>query len=178
MSLACALAARALGAGAWLAAVGVPMLGIESASELGVPVDRLVMVDATGVDDWAERLAAAADGFEVLLTRAPPGANRAIRKLRTRLHARGAVLLVVGLHPPDVSCDIEFSTGSVSWAGIGDGHGRLRSRRVVVRAGGRRIPRPVERDLLLPGPSGRAEPIEPVAVDDRLTSPVIFERAG
>ncbi len=44
-SLATALAAGATAAGAWLAVVDVPWLGVEAAAELGVPLERLVRVD-------------------------------------------------------------------------------------------------------------------------------------
>ena len=44
-SLALALAAEATAAGAWLAVVDVPWLGVEAAAELGVPLERLVRVD-------------------------------------------------------------------------------------------------------------------------------------
>src|SRR5687768_7876313 len=74
-SLALALASRATTAGSWLAVVGVAPIGIEAAGELGVAVDRLVSVDANGCrpDEWADRVAAAADGFELLLTMPPAG---------------------------------------------------------------------------------------------------------
>ena len=49
MSLALALAARATVTGSWLAAVGVPMLGVEAVAELGVPLSRLV-VDRVGCE--------------------------------------------------------------------------------------------------------------------------------
>ena len=44
-SLAVALAAEATVAGAWLAVVDVPWLGVEAVAELGVPLERLVRVD-------------------------------------------------------------------------------------------------------------------------------------
>ena len=44
-SLALALAVEATAAGAWLAVVDVPWLGVEAAAELGVPLERLVRVD-------------------------------------------------------------------------------------------------------------------------------------
>ena len=44
-SLAIALAAEATAAGAWLAVVDVPWLGVEAVAELGVPLERLVRID-------------------------------------------------------------------------------------------------------------------------------------
>ena len=156
MTLALALSARATTTGAWLAVVGVPMLGVEAAAELGVPLERLVRVDTDGRPAaWAERVGAAADGFDLILTRPPAGADRVVRKVRQRLQARGVVMLAVGPTSPGVSCDLELTTTAIDWAGVGDGWGSLYGRRAVVRAGGRRQPRAVERELWLPGPNGR-----------------------
>lgn len=185
MSLALALVARAVTAGSWLAVVGVPMLGIDAAIELGVSPSRLVMVDADGGPSvWADRVAAAADGFELILTCPPPGAERIAGKVRTRLQACGVVMLVVGSGvgvgstSPSVACDLEFTTTAVSWEGLGQGHGYLFGRRATVRAGGRRQPRPIERQLWLPGPHGRVELVEPVD-QERAVAPVIeLSRAG
>lgn len=160
MSLALSLGSRAAATGAWLAVVGVPMLGAEAAGELGVPLERLVMVGTDGRPaTWAERVGAAADGFDLILTRPPAGAERVVRKVRQRLQARGVVLLAVGPTAPGISCDIEFSTASVEWAGVGVGHGSLMGRRAMVRVSGRRMPRSVERELWLPGPHGRVEAV-------------------
>lgn len=168
MSLALALASRAVVAGSWLAVVGVPMLGVEAADELGVPLGRMVSVDVdTRPATWADRVAAAADGFDLILTRPPPGAERVVRAVRTRLQARGVVLLAVGPTSPGVSVDVEFTTSSTEWSGLGQGHGALMARRAMVRAAGRRLPRPVERELWLPGPRGRVE-----VVADAIDRPV------
>ena len=162
MSLSLALAARATATGSWLAAVGVPMLGVDAVAEFGVPLSRLVSIDADGGPSaWAERVGAAADGFDLILTRPPAGAERAVRKIKQRMQARGVVLFAVGPISPGVSCDVEFTTTSVEWAGIGRGHGSLMGRRAVVRVGGRRVPRPVERELWLPGPAGGLAVVEP-----------------
>lgn len=155
MSLALSLAARATVTGSWLAVVGVPMLGVEAVAELGVPLSRLVAVDTDGRPAaWAERVGAAADGFDLILTRPPAGADRVVRKVRQRLQARGVVMIAVGPSSPGIACDVEFTTTAVSWEGVGRGHGSLTGRRATVRIGGRRVPRPVERELWLPGPTG------------------------
>ncbi len=157
MSLALALAARATVTGSWLAVVGVPMLGVEAVAELGVPLSRLVAIDSDGRPaTWAERVGAAADGFDLILTRPPAGADRVVRKVRQRLQARGVVLIAVGPSSPGIACDVEFSTTATAWEGVGRGHGSLMGRRATVRVGGRRVPRPVERELWLPGPTGGA----------------------
>jgi hypothetical protein len=177
-SLALALAARATRSGSWLAVVGVAPIGIEAAGELGVAIDRLVSVDADARQpaEWADRVAAAADGFELVLAMppaVPPArAERAIRKVRQRIQARGAVLLMISSAATSsaatratagsgIGADVVLEVTAGEWEGLGHGHGSLRRRRVVVRASGRRVPRPVERELWLPGVTGRAELIEP-----------------
>lgn len=176
-SLAFALVARPVTDGAWLAVVGLPDLGIEAAVEHGVPADRLVAVDADTPTSWAERIAAAADGFELILAAQPRGADRVMRKLRQRLQARGGVLLLV---PPGrssgvagIGCDVDLTTSGAVWVGIGAGHGRLVARRVTIEAAGRRMPRPVAIDCWLPGPDGRVDVVQtgaqPLPIDDRRT---------
>ncbi len=179
-SLALALASRATATGSWLAVVGMAPIGIEAAGELGVAIDRLVSVDANGCPpgDWADRVAAAADGFELILTRPPAGVERVIRKVRQRVQARGVVLLTVSSGDSGVGADVGLETrvtlGTTAggWEGLGRGHGHLRRRRVVVRASGRRVPRQIERELWLPGATGRPELIETVdeTVDETTTA--------
>lgn len=183
VSMALALAARATTTGSWLAAIGVPVLGVEAVAEFGVPLERLVVVETDGRPGaWAERVGAAADGFDLVLTRPPTGAERVLRKVRQRLQAHGVVLLAVGPSTPGLACDIEFTTTAVEWAGLGSGHGSLAARRAHVRVGGRRMPRPVERELWLPGRCGGVHAVDQgergspeISVHDE---PVELSRAG
>ena len=158
-SLAFALVARAVAEGAWVAVVGVPAVGVEAAGDLGVPLGRVVVVDVDvdgGPSVWAERVAAAADGFEVIVTHPPVGAERVVRRVRQRLQSNGVVLVAVDpATVPSMGCDLDLVTSRIAWQGIGQGAGYLVARRVMVKVGGRRAPRPVERELLLPGPDGR-----------------------
>ena len=186
-SLALALASRATTTGSWLAVVGMAPIGIEAAREMGVAIDRLVSVDANGcrADEWADRVAAAADGFELILTMphwppaGPPSrVERVIRKVRQRVQARGVVLLIVdsGASHSGAGADVVLDVTAGEWEGLGRGHGHLLRRRVVVRASGRRVPRPVERELWLPGIAGRPELIEPATA--ATAERVELERAG
>jgi hypothetical protein len=68
-----------------------------------------------------------------------------------------------------ISADVMLEVTAGEWEGLGRGHGHLHRRRVVVRASGRRVPRPVERQLWLPGITGRAELIEPVPATTAVT---------
>jgi hypothetical protein len=158
-----ALAARAVSDGSWLAVVGIDDFGIEAATELGIPAERVVAIAATTSQEWAERTAAAADGFELILTALPAGAERAIRKIRQRIQARGSVLIVVPRGPETrgvTGADVEITTTDGEWFGIGAGHGHLVARRVAVRSSGRRVPRPVTVDCWLPGPDGRVDVVQ------------------
>jgi hypothetical protein len=160
-SLALGLISRAVSTGSWVAFVGAPMVGLEAADEFGVSLARVVLVDVDGSTSvWAERVAAAADGFDLIVTCPPVGAERVARRVRQRLQAKGVVLVAVSASTPSLACDLELSSTSVAWAGIGQGAGHLMARRVTVAVSGRRIPRPVERELLLPCPNGRLRIID------------------
>jgi hypothetical protein len=159
-SLAVALAAEATVAGAWLAVVDVPWLGVEAAAELGVPLERLVRVDAADTP-WADLLAAVLDGFELVVTRVPRRLNATtLRRVQARVQAREAVLIAVG-EPGPLSADIMMDASSPVWEGVEHGWGHLRGRRVTVTSSGRRVPRPRRTELWLPGPDGTVTTAEP-----------------
>ena len=171
-SLALALVALPAAGGAWVAMVGLPDLGVEAAVEHGLPPERLVSVDARSTSEWADRLVAAADGIDLLLTTPPADADRVVRKLRQRIQAKGSVVVFVPAghgpaHPvaPMSGVDVDLITTGASWIGIGEGHGRLTARRVTIRAGGRRLPRPVTIECWLPGPDGRVDVVQTGTVD-------------
>jgi hypothetical protein len=140
-STALALVAAAVTAGAWMAVVDLPTIGLDAASELGVPLERIVAIGTDGDPArWIDVVAAAADGFDVLLVHVPselPAA--AVRKLAVRLRQRDVVTVVLG-DPGAMACDGVLHTDAPQWSGLGDGHGHLRERRVVVQASGRRLP--------------------------------------
>lgn len=182
-SFALSLVAEAVRAGAWLAVVDLPWLGIEAAVELGVPAERLVRVDAgtpdggVGRDErgelWGEVLGAVLDGFDLVLTRVPPRVPAGLaRRLQTRLRTRGGVLVLVG-EPRALSADLTFGSGEVRWDGVGTGYGHLRARRVGVEVAGRRVPRARRAELLLPASGGglAAAVPEPVAFPPRPVPP-------
>lgn len=170
VSVAGALVAGAARAGSWVLLLGAATVGLEALAELGVPLHRVVAVETdTGPAAWAERLAAAADGFELILTVPPRGAERVERKVRQRLQARGAVLIAIttisaaGPTRGAVGRDLSLTTVAPRWVGIGSGHGRLVAREVDVVVAGRRMPRAVHRTLWLPGPDGRVDVASTVA---------------
>jgi hypothetical protein len=149
-SLALALAAPAVAAGSWLAAIDVPTIGLDAASEFGIALERVVAV-RTETTRWPDVVAAAADGFDLLLVRVPADVSpSAMRKVATRVRQRDVVMLVLG-DPGALSCDGVLDAGGGEWAGLGDGHGHLQQRRVVVEATGRRLHGRRRCRLALPG---------------------------
>jgi hypothetical protein len=152
-SLGLTLVAPAVRAGAWLAVVDLPAIGLDAASELGLPLERVVAIDTgRSAERWPEIMAAAIDGFEMLLTCTPAEVHpSAMRKVATRVRQRGAVMIVLG-EPGAVHSDGDLHTASSGWTGVGDGHGHLRERTVQVQASGRRFPGRCRRELVIPPP--------------------------
>jgi hypothetical protein len=163
-SLALALAIEATVAGAWLAVVGMPWLGVEAAAELGIPLERLVRVDP-GDSDWADITAAVLDGFEVVITPVPRRLPAApLRRVQARVRAREAVLVAVG-DPGPLAADVVVESSTQMWEGIENGWGHLCGRRVTVEVSGRRVPRRRRADLWLPASGGGVAAVEePAAV--------------
>ncbi|MDA3031334.1 MAG: hypothetical protein O3B90_03300 [Actinomycetota bacterium] len=146
------LVAAAVTAGSWLAVIDVPTLGLDAASELRVPLERIVAIDtslgeepseanvAERADRWADVVAAAADGFEVMLTRVPAEVTAStMRKVAIRLQQRGVVMLVLG-DPGSLVCDGVIDTTEQVWSGVGVGWGHLQQRTVDMSISGRRAP--------------------------------------
>lgn len=152
MSLLLALLAAATAEGAWAAVVGVPDLGVLAAVEAGVAVSRLALVPAPGPES-SPVAAALLDGMSlVALSGAEQLPSGARRSLAARARQRGSVLLPLGRWP---GADVELGCRTDGWHGAEAGHGRLRSREVLVRATGRgAAARPRVARLLLPGPGG------------------------
>ncbi|MCU0260767.1 MAG: hypothetical protein MUE78_07090 [Ilumatobacteraceae bacterium] len=151
-SLALTLVAGASAAGSWLALVGVPTVGTAAAAELGVALERVVRVEADPRQpaEWAERVAAALDGFDLVITRLPTSADRVVRSVRQRVAQRGAVLVTVDDAAPSADRHDLVLDATARWEGLGLGHGHLRHRHLAVRLSGRRAPRPVTAELALP----------------------------
>ena len=178
-SLALALVARASATGSWVAAVGVPSLGLVAADELGVALERLVMVAAPERDAWGGVVAALIDGFDVVILQPGRGGVRPVdaRRLVARCRERGTVLLQLGTGWPE-GADVVLEIGRARWEGVDDGHGHLQARKVRIEGGGRgeaAVPRRV--DLWLPGPTGGVEgvlssPVAPTAPAARPRRPL------
>ncbi len=121
-------------ANAWSALVGMPEIGLLAAAELGVDLDRLVLIPDPGID-VLQILSVLADGVDIIVSVPPKALPPArIRVLTARLRQSGAVLLVTGQWP---GADLVLNARIENWTGIGRGHGRLRDRELIVEVGGR-----------------------------------------
>jgi hypothetical protein len=153
-ALALALVAGASAAGSWVAAVGLPDLGIVAAAETGVVLERLALVPGPGARAWPTVVAALLDAIDVVLVRSPPGLPAAqARRLTARARERGAVLVPLGPWPEPA--DLRLAVTASTWHGLGQGHGSLHSRVAEVVATGRGAATRERRTLLwLPSPDG------------------------
>jgi hypothetical protein len=114
-SLALALGSAASSAGSWLAVAGVPALGLSAVGELGVDLDRLLVVADPPVGSWATVVAALLDAVDVVVA-SPPSRLAAAdaRRLSARVRERGAVLCTLGdawPQPADVRLTVTGPAG-------------------------------------------------------------------
>lgn len=178
-SLALAAVSAASADGAWVAAIDMSSLGLVAALEMGIAIERFVLVAAPDAEPgpdseatlWATAVAALVDAFEVVLvrtgTRVPA---RDARRLAARTRERDAVLVQVGSDDWPERADVTLTVpdGAVRWEGLGEGHGHLQGRRVTVVGGGRReAARPRSVDLWLPSAAGEVEVAPPAPVELR-----------
>jgi hypothetical protein len=160
-ALALALVAGASAAGSWVAAVGLPDLGIVAAAESGIALERLALVPTPGARAWTTVVAAFLDAVDVVLVRSPAGLPPAqARRLAARARERGAVLVPLGAWSEPA--DLRLAVTSSTWQGLGQGHGRLQARQVEVVAAGRGAATRERRVLLwLPSSNGAITPAAP-----------------
>jgi len=149
-SLALALLAGPSRGGAWCAVVGMPDFGVEAAAELGVVLERTILVPEPG-EAWLEATAALVDVASLVLVR--PGGRvpeGVAAKMSARLRKRGAALVALGPWP---RAEAAAQILAPRWTGLGRGEGHLRAREVVVEV--RRGAGPPRRTtLLFPGADG------------------------
>jgi recA bacterial DNA recombination protein len=149
-SLAFALLAQATTDGMWCAVVGPPDLGMVAAAELGVDLERLVVVAAPGARA-ATAIGALVEGCDVVLLRLPVAMTRTeMLRLSARARQRRVLVMLLGdprsralawPEAPDITVRIRSSV----FYGIEGGSGRIAGRRVELetihrRAAGSRAP--------------------------------------
>lgn len=161
-TLALALVAGASVGGSWIAVVGVTSLGLLAAAELGVCLERMVLIATPEPAMWSTVVAALLDAFDVVVVcpehRIRPADHR---RLQARCRERGAVLVQVGGRPdawPERP-ELQLTVVDQAWRGLGLGHGHLQARRATIEVSGRRQADRTRRvELWLPGPDGRVAP--------------------
>ena len=160
-SVGLAMVGAAIGADGWVACVGLESLGLVAADELGLRLDRLIMVETPEPSQWATVMAALVEAVDVICIgpAASVGGRRHLRdarRLSARAREQGCVLFHFdGGRAWPQGLDVVLEARSRGWSGIGEGYGHLRSRRLAVEACGRRSmakPRTVE--VLCPGEGG------------------------
>lgn len=134
------LAASAVARGAWCAVVDLPDLGLAAAAELGVPLERTVVVPRSG-PDAAAVLGAVVDGVDVVvLGQGAALADRERRTIASRVRVREAVLLTSAPWP---GADVLLEVVPRAWHGIGQGSGVLQAGELAITAHHRRVGRSV-----------------------------------
>lgn len=134
-ALALALLAPVSATGAWCAAAGFPALGLTAAAEAGIDLGRLVLIPDLG-KDWANVVATALDGFDILLLRPPRQAPAGpARRIAARARERRSTVLVLGGWPNQV--DLRLRIERSDWSGLDQGYGRLTGRHAAIVADGR-----------------------------------------
>lgn len=172
-SLALALLAGSSAAGSWTAMVGLPSVGLVAAGELGVSLGRVALVAAPAGDALGGVVATLVDAFDLVLVgvRLRPGDSR---RLAARAKERGAVLVHIGNGggtAREAGPEVRLTVTDAEWQGVGDGHGHLQARRVVVTAEGRgAAARQRQVELWLPGADGEVAIASP--------SPVVRQLRG
>jgi len=161
-SLALALLAGPSQAGSWCAAVGLPSLGLVAAAEVGIALERFPLVARPG-DEWPAVVAALVEAVDVVLVCLPRHVRTGdARRLVAKARDRGAVLVTTGGSPGALAADVRLSVAGAAWEGLGEGHGRLRARRMDVVANGRGAAARERRvSLWLPASGGGVETASP-----------------
>lgn len=175
--LALALAAGVAGTQRWVACVGCDRLGLVAAHELGLGWERLVLVEPDSPPVWPGALAAAIDGFDIVIV-GDTGllGERHRRVLVARAKERSCLLITIqpaGTAAGGWPVDVRLRVAAKRWAGLDDGSGYLRQRQLRVEASGRgALAQARYLDVWLPGPGGPpksvGQPPERIEVADRV----------
>ncbi|NNK92600.1 MAG: hypothetical protein HKO87_09225 [Acidimicrobiia bacterium] len=142
-----ALLAGVTTSGGWIAAVDVPGIGLAAARDVGVAIERIVVVSSPDAGEWSTVVAALIGAVDVVVFDSPRHrvAPSEHRRLASRARERGSVLLELATSSRPVRLesqlqyDLAFSTRPLAWEGLGNGHGCLRGRALDVAVSGRRL---------------------------------------
>ncbi|MEY2469382.1 MAG: hypothetical protein QOF21_2080 [Actinomycetota bacterium] len=144
-----ALAAGVVPPDGWVAAVGVPSIGVLAAAEAGLALDHLVFL-AAPTTVWGTIAVAAVDAFDVVVLAVPARPRMAeVRRLAGRARERGTTVIATGAGARTWGGEARITTSAAVWHGVGDGHGFLRTCEVTVELDGRGSVRARQVDLTL-----------------------------
>jgi hypothetical protein len=115
--------------GVWCAVVGMPDVGLAAAEDMGVNLDRLILIPSPD-SRWLSVVSALIDvvGIVALGTHAAPS-DRMLSTLAGRLREREATLLVRSRWP---RVEARIGVDTHTWRGLGSGHGVLHEHRVRI----------------------------------------------
>ncbi len=163
-SVAMAMAGGLLDNDGWMAIVGVEELGLLSAAEVGVRLDRVLLIETPPSTQLATVVASLVEVMGVIaISPHRQVSNRDARRLAARSREQGATLFLLdgGRYWPQ-ALDLTITTKPERWEGIGQGHGHLQWRQLSVEAVGRRSSaRQRQVSILLPGPDGGLASVDP-----------------
>jgi len=111
-----------------------------AAWEVGIPVERLVVVRCGDLVQWGRVVATLLDGMRAIYAEVPRGAKEpALRKLAALARTRRTPMILRSLDAglPSGVTHLHFEGRRVVWEGAERGHGRLRRRRSLVIASGK-----------------------------------------
>lgn len=133
--LALSMLSEASASGAWCGVIGCPTFGAESATALGIALDRCILIPEPGSDALSLSGSLSEILTVVLLypaTRPRPGE---VERISARLREHGTALVVAGEWPhPESSLRVTAS----KWRGLGAGYGFLDEREIAVQSQDRR----------------------------------------
>ena len=137
LQLALTLIMKASSEGVWCGIVGLPHLGIEAAYDLGIRLDRLILIPSPG----AQTLAAVSSLTEVLgviLTGPLPLSPHQNERLTGRLREHQSTLITATSRSsstvPVRGAESRLTVEGSHWSGLANGFGLLNTRELSVRS--------------------------------------------
>jgi hypothetical protein len=122
--------------GSWCAVIGMPTLGVEAMNDLGVELDRLILVPDPG-PRWLSVATALSEVIPLIAVHPRSRVSDSdIARLNARLRDRACTLLVTAPWPQS---EATIRVEDTEWHGLGSGWGLLSDRTVTLRSYGRRF---------------------------------------
>ncbi|MFT7474589.1 MAG: hypothetical protein ACI81L_001514 [Verrucomicrobiales bacterium] len=150
-ALAWALLGGVTTAGGWIATVDVPGISLAAAREVGVAIERVLVVTSSNPDTWSASIGALIGSVDAIVLGSPLHRVQPseYRRMASRCRERGTVLVELTPDPAlrqsrqrerQLQYDVSFMAEPVEWQGLGFGHGCLQARSLDVSVSGRRTP--------------------------------------